>query len=50
MSPPAPVAIAAVDGGELELGGGLLAVVRPALDLVAPGGVVAVLSSSKRVR
>lgn len=40
---------AAVDGGELPLGGGLLSLVRPALDLLVPGGVVAVLSSARSV-
>jgi hypothetical protein len=38
-------AAGAVDGGELPLGGGLLAIVRPALDLLGPGGVLSVLSS-----
>ena len=41
---------AAVEGGDLALGGGLLALVRPALDLLQPGGVLAVLSSSASVR
>jgi hypothetical protein len=36
----------ALDGGELPLGGGLLALVRPALALLEPGGVLALLSSS----
>src|SRR5262249_28078517 len=40
----------AVEGGKLQLGGGLLAVVRPALDRLAPGGVLAVLSRSVQVR
>ena len=40
----------AIDGGELPLGGGLLALVRPALDRLEPGGVLAVLSSSSGVR
>jgi TusA-related sulfurtransferase len=39
----------AVDGGELALGGGLLALVRPALDRLDPGGVLAVLSSARSV-
>lgn len=42
-------AAAAVDGGELPLGGGLLALVRPALEALVPGGVVAVLSGSASV-
>ena len=44
------VAVIAVDGGELPLGGGLLALVRPALDQLEPGGVLAVLSKSGSVR
>jgi len=44
------VAVIAVDGGELPLGGGLLALVRPALDQLEPGGVLAVLSKSHGVR
>jgi hypothetical protein len=35
-----------VDVGDLALGGGALAILRPALDLVEAGGVVAVVSSS----
>ncbi len=31
----------AIDGGELPLGGGLLALVRPGLELLEPGGVLA---------
>lgn len=34
----------AVDGGELPLGGGLLALVRPALTLLEPDGVLAILT------
>ncbi len=44
------VAAIAVDGGELPLGGGLLALVRPALDALEPGGTLAVLSRSGSVR
>jgi TusA-related sulfurtransferase len=40
----------AIEGGDLPLGGGLLALVRPALDQLQPGGVLAVLSSAKSVR
>ncbi len=40
----------AIDGGALALGGGLLALVRPALDLVEPGGVLALLATSRTVR
>ncbi|HYR28795.1 MAG TPA: ferritin-like domain-containing protein [Thermoanaerobaculia bacterium] len=36
----------AVDGGDLPLGGGLLALVRPALTLLEPEGVLAILSRS----
>jgi TusA-related sulfurtransferase len=46
----AEVAVMAVDGGELPLGGGLLALVRPALDELQPGGVLAVLSRASTVR
>jgi TusA-related sulfurtransferase len=37
----------AVDCGELPFGGGMLALVRPALDLLEPGGVLAVLTSTR---
>ena len=40
----------AIDGGDLPLGGGLFSLVRPALDRLEPGGVLAVLSSCKSVR
>lgn len=46
----AEVGVIAVDGGELPLGGGLLALVRPALDQLEPGGMLAVLSRSIGVR
>ena len=46
----AEVGAMAVDGGELPLGGGLLALVRPALDELEAGGVLAVLSRSSSVR
>jgi hypothetical protein len=48
-APPPPLAAIAVDGGDLPLGGGLLALVRPALDRLEPGGVLALLSSSSSV-
>jgi len=38
----AQLAAIAVDGGDLPLGGGLLALVRPALSALEPGGVLAV--------
>jgi hypothetical protein len=38
--------VVAIDGGSLPLGGGLLALVRPALARLEAGGVLAVLSSS----
>jgi hypothetical protein len=44
------LAAVAIDGGDLPLGGGLLALVRPALELLAPDGVLAVVSSSASVR
>src|SRR5260370_34669430 len=44
------VAVMAVDGGALPLGGGLLALVRPALDELQHGGVLAVLSRAATVR
>ncbi|HVG93555.1 MAG TPA: ferritin-like domain-containing protein [Planctomycetota bacterium] len=40
----------AIDGGYLALSDGLLALVRPALDLLEPGGVLAVLSTSPAAR
>lgn len=40
------VGAVAVEGGDLGLGDGLLAIVRPALGLLEPGGVLAVLSSN----
>jgi len=40
----------AIDAGALPLGGGLLALLRPALLGLAPGGVVALRSSSAGVR
>lgn len=46
----AELGVMAVDGGELPLGGGLLALVRPALDELQAGGVLAVLSRSSSVR
>jgi len=45
----ATAAAVAVDGGDLALGGGLLALLRPALDQLEPGGVLAVLSSARSV-
>ncbi|HWC77428.1 MAG TPA: hypothetical protein VG778_08195, partial [Blastocatellia bacterium] len=44
-----PAAAGAIEGGDLTLSEGLLALIRPALDLIEPGGVLAVLSSSKQV-
>ena len=43
-------AAVAIDAGDLTLGSGLLALVRPALDLLEVGGVVAILSSSAATR
>jgi len=42
-------AAVAIDGGDLPLGGGLLALVRPALDLLEPAGVLAILTSARSV-
>jgi TusA-related sulfurtransferase len=39
----------AIDGGDLPLGGGLLSLVRPALTLLEPDGVLAILSRSAAV-
>jgi TusA-related sulfurtransferase len=44
------MAAVAIDGGDLPLGGGLLALVRPALSLLQPGGQLAILSSDPAVR
>ena len=40
----------AVEGGALSLGAGLLAIVRPALDLLEPSGLLAVISSAHSLR
>jgi TusA-related sulfurtransferase len=40
----------AIDGGDLPLGGGLLALIRPGLDLLEPGGVLAVNSLNQALR
>jgi TusA-related sulfurtransferase len=45
-----PITAIAIDGGDLPLGGGLLALVRPALDVLEPGGLLAVLSRSPGLR
>jgi TusA-related sulfurtransferase len=39
----------AIDGGDLPLGGGLLSLVRPALTLLEPDGVLAIVSRSDSV-
>lgn len=44
-----PAGAMAVDGGDLPLGGGLLALVRPALTLLEPDGALAILSRSASV-
>ncbi|HWS70778.1 MAG TPA: ferritin-like domain-containing protein [Thermoanaerobaculia bacterium] len=41
--------VVAIDGGDLSLGGGLLALVRPALTLLGEGGVLALLSRNRDV-
>jgi TusA-related sulfurtransferase len=43
-------AIVAVNGADLPLGGGLLALLRPALAHLDPGGLLAVLSCARSVR
>jgi hypothetical protein len=40
------MSVVAVDGGDLPLGGGLLALLRPALLLLKPGGQLALVSSA----
>jgi hypothetical protein len=50
VKPKSTLVAAAVDGGDLPLGGGLLALVRPALDLLEADGVLSVLSSATSVR
>jgi hypothetical protein len=44
------IAALALNGGALPLGGGLLAILRPALELLEPGGTVALFSSRASVR
>ena len=44
------VAAIAVDGGDLPLGGGLLSLVRPALNALDHGGVLAVISTASSVK
>ena len=44
------LAVIAVDGGELSLGGGLLALIRPALGALEPEGMLAVVSRSAGLR
>jgi TusA-related sulfurtransferase len=43
-------AAVAIDAGELTLSNGLLALVRPALEMLEPGGMLAILSRSSAVR
>ena len=45
-----PAAAIAVDAGDLALGGGLFALLRPALDRLEAGGAVALLSTQRSVR
>ena len=42
-------ATVAIDGGDLPLGGGLLSLIRPALDHLAPGGLLSVRSEERTV-
>jgi TusA-related sulfurtransferase len=46
----AEIAVMALDCGDLPLGGGLLALLRPALNELESGGILAVLSRSASVR
>jgi hypothetical protein len=48
-APPGRAAAVAIEGGDLALGGGLLALLRPALWLLEPGGVLALLSTQPSV-
>lgn len=48
--PAGTAAAVAIDAGELTLSTGLLALVRPALEMLEPGGMLAVLSRSTAVR
>jgi len=43
------MSVVAVDGGDLPLGGGLLALLRPSLSLLRPGGQLALISSAPSV-
>lgn len=43
-------AAVAIDGGDLSMGGGLMALIRPALQLLEPGGVLAVNSCRSRLQ
>jgi hypothetical protein len=45
-----PAGAVAIDGGALTFGSGLLALLRPALDVAGPGAVVALRSSADAVR
>jgi hypothetical protein len=49
MSAEATAAVA-IDGGSLPFGGGLLALLRPALALLEPGGVLAINSSHRNLQ
>ena len=44
------LAVIAIDAGELSLGGGLLALLRPALGALEPEGMLSVVSRSKALR
>jgi hypothetical protein len=49
MNPEATIAVA-IDAGDLPMGGGLLSLVRPALQLLEPGGVLAINSCCVRLQ
>ena len=48
-APAGTAAAVAIEGGDLTLGSGLLALIRPALTSLQPGGVLALLSSDEMV-
>lgn len=50
VEPGVELGAAAIDTGDLPLGGGLLALIRPALNKLQTGGMIAVLSRSATVR
>ena len=49
MNPETTIAVA-IDAGELPMGGELLSLIRPALQLLEPGGVLAINSCCDRLQ